>query len=334
MEVTEQGESVPLGGGKQQALLAILVLRANEVVSSDRLIDGLWAGEPPATALKTLQVYVSQLRKRLGANAIVTRAPGYVLRLDGNDVDLSRFEALVREAKGTAPDVAAPKLRQALALWRGPALSEFAYEPFAQAEIGRLEELRVAALEERIEAELALGLHNDLVAELETLVAQHPLRERLRGQLMLALYRCGRQAEALHVYQDGRRQLVEQLGIDPGTALQQLEKQILNHDPSLTLDDRPGAADAATAQLAPKSQEAKVLSVLERCPSCGHENRAGARFCESCGEALTASPAVGREQRKVVTILFCDVTGRLLSVSSWTRSRCGPYWLDISRWPV
>ena len=215
MEVTEQGQSVPLGGAKQRALLAVLLLHPNEVVSSDRLIDGVWAGEPPATALKTLQVYVSQLRKRLGTDVIVTRAPGYLLRVDRDDLDLSRFELLVKEAKGAAPEVAAAKLRQALALWRGPPLAEFTYEPFAQTEIGRLEELRIAALEERIEAELALGLHADLVAELEALVAQHPLRERLRGQLMLALYRSGRQAEALHVYQDGRRLLVEQLGIDP-----------------------------------------------------------------------------------------------------------------------
>ena len=146
-----------------------MLLHPNEVVSSDRLIDGVWAGEPPATALKTLQVYVSQLRKRLGTDVIVTRAPGYLLRVDRDDLDLSRFEVLVREAKGAAPEVAAAKLRQALALWRGPPLAEFAYEPFAQPEIGRLEELRIAALEERIEAELALGLHSDLVAELEAL---------------------------------------------------------------------------------------------------------------------------------------------------------------------
>ena len=223
MEVTEQGESIPLGGAKQRALLAALLLHPNEVVATDRLIDGVWGGEPPATALKTLQVYVSQLRKRLGSDVIVTQAPGYVLRLAGDDLDLSRFELLVKDAKGAEPEVAAARLREALALWRGPALAEFTYEPFAQAEIGRLEELHVAAVEERIEAELALGFHADLVGELEALVAQHPLRERLRGQLMLALYRSGRQAEALHVYQDGRRLLVEQLGIDPGAALHQLE---------------------------------------------------------------------------------------------------------------
>ena len=255
MEVTEQGESVPLGGAKQRALLAVLLLHPNEVVSSDRLIDGVWAGEPPATALKTLQVYVSQLRKRLGTDVIVTRAPGYLLRVDRDDLDLSRFEVLVKEAKGAAPEVSAAKLREALALWRGPALAEFAYEPFAQAEIGRLEELRVAALEERIEAELALGLHADLVGELEALVAQHPLRERLRGQLMLALYRCGRQAEALHVYQDGRRLLVEQLGIDPGAALHQLEKQILNQDPSLTLDEQAENSSCSVPRAVPAQSE-------------------------------------------------------------------------------
>ena len=294
MEVTEQGQSVPLGGAKQRALLAVLLLHPNEVVSSDRLIDGVWAGEPPATALKTLQVYVSQLRKRLGTDVIVTRAPGYLLRVDRDDLDLSRFEVLVKEAKGAAPEVSAAKLREALALWRGPALAEFTYEPFAQAEIGRLEELRVAALEERIEAELALGLHADLVGELEALVAQHPLRERLRGQLMLALYRCGRQAEALHVYQDGRRLLVDQLGIDPGAALHQLEKQILNQDPSLTLD----AASANSSCSVPRAgqrraRSARVVSVVPRCPSCDHEIRGAARFCEFCGEALAPAPVAG-----------------------------------------
>ena len=178
-----------------------------------------------------------------------------------DDLDLTRFEVLVKAAKRAAPEVAAAKLREALALWRGPPLAEFAYEPFAQTEIGRLEELRIAALEERIEAELALGLHSDLVAELEALVAQHPLRERLRGQLMLALYRSGRQAEALHVYQDGRRLLVEQLGIDPGAALHQLEKQILNHDPSLTLDTQAREVPVPSAGPVPaQSEEHKGLS--------------------------------------------------------------------------
>jgi YVTN family beta-propeller protein len=237
LELVEDGHPVEIAGRRQRALLANLLLHANEVVSSDRLIDGLWGERPPATAAKVLQNAVSQLRRSLGDDLIVTRTPGYVLRVAPESIDAHRFEALLdqgrqRLASGN-PEAAVATLDEALALWRGPPLDEFAYEPFAEAELTRLEEWHLRAREERIEAELALGRHSDLVAELERLVAEHPLRERGRGQLMLALYRSGRQAEALRAYEEGRRLLVEELGIEPGADLQRLEKQILTQDPAL-----------------------------------------------------------------------------------------------------
>jgi DNA-binding SARP family transcriptional activator len=242
LEVVEDGQALPLGGTKPRALLACLLLRANQVVSMDRLIEELWPDAAPRTAAKTIQVYVWKLRKELGEGRLVTRPPGYVLRVDPSELDLTRFEALLEEARGVHPKRAAEQLREALTLWRGQPLADLAYEPFAQTDIARLEELRLAALEERIEADLATDRHRELVGELEALVAEHPLRERLRGQLMLALYRSGRQAEALEVYQVARRTLVEELGLEPSAALQRLEKAILQQDRSLDLEDLPSGA--------------------------------------------------------------------------------------------
>ena len=199
LEVIEGGEAIRLPGPKQRSLLALLLLHANEVVSSDRLIDELWPGEAAEQGAAALQASVSRLRKALGGGTgvVETVAPGYMLRLGSAELDLRHFEELIAEAEGAEPASAAATLREALALWRGPPLADFAYEPFAQTAIARLEELRVLALEKRIDADLALGRDAELVAELESLVAQHPLREGLRAQLMLALYRAGRQAEAL-----------------------------------------------------------------------------------------------------------------------------------------
>ena len=233
LEAREGVTPVPLGGGRQQALLAMLLLHANEVVSTGRLIEGLWE-EPPPGAVKAVQVYVSRLRRALGGRLLASKPPGYVLHLDPEQFDLARFRRL-RECAGPDPASAAGKLRQALALWRGPALAEFASEPFVGAERLRLEEERLEALEERIQADLALGRHAALVGELEALVAAQPLRERLRGQLMLALYRSGRQAEALAVYRQGRARLVEDLGIEPSRDLQRLQLAILGQDLSLEL---------------------------------------------------------------------------------------------------
>jgi YVTN family beta-propeller protein len=242
IEATEAGRSVALGPAKQRALLAALLMHANEVVSTDRLVDELWGERPPAKAAKSVQVYVSQLRKALGDGALETSGHGYVLHVAADALDSERFESLLAEgrealAEGEASR-AAETLRAALALWRGPALSEVAYEPFAQAEIARLEELRLVALEERIDADLALGQHAGIVAELEGLVRAEPLRERLRRQLMLALYRSGRQADALGAYQEARRMLVEELGLEPSRTLQELERAILTQDEALEAPHR------------------------------------------------------------------------------------------------
>jgi DNA-binding SARP family transcriptional activator len=239
LAVADQHRTLALGGVKQRSLLAVLLLHANEVVAADRLIAELWGESPPATVAKSVQSYVMRLRRELGAARLTTRPPGYVLNVSPGELDLAVFERLCAEARRAEPARAAEKLREALALWRGPPLADLAYEPFAQSEIARLEELRLAVLEERIDADLACGRHGDLVGELEALVTEHPLRERLRAQLMLALYRSGRQAEALHAYRATRRELADELGLEPGEALRRLEQAILRHDPELELDTPP-----------------------------------------------------------------------------------------------
>jgi DNA-binding SARP family transcriptional activator/tetratricopeptide (TPR) repeat protein len=245
LEVLDEERALDVAGPKQRALLAVLLMNANQVVSKDSLIDSLWGAEPPATASKAIQVYVSQLRRVLGKKRLETTAPGYLLRVHDEELDLHRFKALREQAKDTDAKTAAALLHEALALWHGPPLGEFAYDGFAGLEIARLEELRLACLEERIEADLALGRSSELVGELEGLVAEHPLRELLRGQLMLALYRSGRQAEALEAYQDARRVLVGELGIQPGKSLRELEKAILQQDPSVDL--RPAGVEGIVA---------------------------------------------------------------------------------------
>jgi predicted ATPase/DNA-binding SARP family transcriptional activator len=237
LSATCDGAPIALGGQKRRALLAVLLLEPNRVVSRDRLIDALWGEDPPDTARNTIQVYVSQLRKLLPEGVLETAAPGYRLVVEPECVDVFKFVRLSDEGRAAleAGDAiaAAQTLRAALALWRGPPLADFAWEPFAQTEIVRLDELRLAALEDRIDAELELGRHGQLVSELERLVVEQPLRERLRAQLMLALYRAGRQADALAVYQRARRTLVDELGIEPSETLRRLERAILAHDPSL-----------------------------------------------------------------------------------------------------
>jgi DNA-binding SARP family transcriptional activator len=244
LDVADNGRSVPIGRGRRRSLLALLLMHPNEVVSAERLIDELWGEQPTATATKSLHVYVSQLRKELrpedaaaNGDVLLTRSNGYVVEVAPDDIDVARFERLLAEGQRllAAGDLAhaGERLRESLALWRGPPLADFAYEPFAQRDIARLEEQRQVALEARIEADLALGRHAQLVGELEALVGEHPLREALRGQLMLALYRCGRQAEALEAYRAGRAALVEELGIEPGPALRELERKILAQDSEL-----------------------------------------------------------------------------------------------------
>jgi DNA-binding SARP family transcriptional activator/streptogramin lyase len=239
LEVWDDGVQSELGGGRQRALLALLVLRRNEVVSIDRIIDGLWGEHPPATAQKVVQGYVSQLRRAVGADALVTHPWGYGLVAPRGRVDVDEFERLVDRARGEGPARAAETLREALELWRGPALVDVAYDEFAQGEIARLEEARLTAVEDRIDAELSLGWAARLIPELEALAREHPLRERLRGQLILALYRTGRQAEALEFYAGFRRRLVDELGIEPGPELKELQRQILAQDPALGPIPRP-----------------------------------------------------------------------------------------------
>ena len=248
LEGSKGGDVLALGGQKPRALLAVLALEPGRVVSVDRLVEALWPGDPPETAAHAIQVYVSQLRKTLGADLLLTRPPGYVLELEPEQVDAHGFAHLAEEGRTALesgdPAAAESALRDALALWRGPALADFLYEPFAQTEIARLEELRTAVLEERIEADLALARHAELVSELEALVQAQPLRERPRAQLMLALYRSGRQADALAAYRSARGTLVEELGVEPGPELRELEAAILRQDESLLLDDAVVATPA------------------------------------------------------------------------------------------
>jgi YVTN family beta-propeller protein len=256
LEVRDGSRPLALGGERQRAVLAILLLHRNEVVSADRLIDELWGEAPPPSARQTLRAYVSKLRRAMAGNGegplvsrdserepgegvLLTRGHGYVLEVLPGELDLDRFAQAAERGRDALamgrPADAAGLLREALSLWRGPPLAEFSYERFAQAAITQLEELHLGAVEERVQADLLLGHARDLVGELRDLIARHPLRERLRGQLMLALYRAGRQAEALEVYQDFRRTLSGELGLEPGPGLQQLELAILSRDPALDL---------------------------------------------------------------------------------------------------
>jgi predicted ATPase/DNA-binding SARP family transcriptional activator len=244
LEVEVSGESVQFEGPKQRKLFAALALRAPEPVSEDQLVETLWGEHPPSNAAQALQKQISRLRKRLGTDTVRHRPAGYALEIDPEMIDSRHFEALLRRARvalgDERPELAATELRAALALWRGDALADYRFDDFAQREIARLEELRVEAIEDRLAAELEGGRDADLIGELQALVAEHPLRERLRGQLMVALYRAGRQAEALETMREGRRLLVDELGIEPGPELRRLERMILAHDSALAAD-RPGA---------------------------------------------------------------------------------------------
>ncbi len=223
LEVRAHGRALDLGAPKQRALLGALLLQANRVVPRDRLVDLLWDDDPPETAHKALQLYVSRLRKLIGRERLVTKAPGYLVAVGDDELDLARFGRLRDEGR----------FEEALSLWRGPALADLASHRFAAAEIARLEELRFACVEERIDQELARGGHAGLVGELESLVREHPHRQRLRGQLMLALHRSGRQAEALEAYRSARRSLVDELGLEPGRELRRLQEAIVRDDPEL-----------------------------------------------------------------------------------------------------
>ncbi|MDX6677185.1 MAG: hypothetical protein QOE31_1237 [Solirubrobacteraceae bacterium] len=275
IDVRNASGAVALGGIKPKAVLAVLLLHANEPVSAERLALALWGEDAPGGAVKTVQVHVSRLRKALGDPDVVSTTPaGYRLRVLPGELDAARFEGLVEDARGALadgrPEDASATLREALALWRGPALAELALEPFAAAEIARLEEQHLAALELRVDADLAAGRHAEVVGELQRLVSEHPTRERLAGQLMLALYRCGRQSEALEAYGAARRVLVEEMGVEPGPQLRDLHAAILRQDVALEAQtaeaELPPQLDAATAQpLAGRDDElAWLLARWER----------------------------------------------------------------------
>ena len=252
LEVADDDGLVALGRGKQRALLALLLLHANEVVSIDRLIDELWGERPPPTAQTGLHGYVSQLRKLLGAARIETRGPGYVLHVDDGELDRERFETFVRAGRVT----------EALDLWRGPALADFAHESWAQTEIVRLEERRLACIEARLDLDLKAGRAGELAGELEGLVAANPLRERFRAQLMLALYRSGRQADALNAYREARRTLVDELGIEPGGELKELQRRILAQDPALSAGEQPPPAARSDGGHRPVQRRRRALVAL------------------------------------------------------------------------
>jgi predicted ATPase/DNA-binding SARP family transcriptional activator len=264
LEVLEDGRAIDIGAAKPRALLAVLLLNANRVVRRDKLVDALWGERAPSTAQKALQVYVSQLRKSLDRERILTRPLGYELRVDPGELDLEQFSQLVEDQK----------FAEALLLRRGAPLADFAYEPFAQSEIARLDELMIGCLEQRVDADLAAGRQAALVPELEALVGQHPLREHLRVQLMLALYRSGRQAEALDAYQAGRVLLSDELGLEPSPELKELQHRILVQDPTLDLPRRS-------------------LQVEAERPTVPHVGLEAVRQ---------------RQGRKSVTVLSCDVT--------------------------
>jgi DNA-binding SARP family transcriptional activator/glutamine cyclotransferase len=285
LQVLDGGREVPLGSPKERQLLAVLLLQAGAVVSRARLIEELWGASPPPSAAKALNVHVSQLRKSLARNgdqSIVTRRPGYVLQVGRERLDAARFERLVAEARERVvgdPGSARHLLSEGLALWRGPVLDDVELAAGARNEAGRLEELRLSAQMDRIDCDLGLGLHDQVIGELEALVAEHPLRERLRSQLMLALYRSGQQADALACYREARETLVGELGIEPSVPLQRLERAILNHDPSLE-------AVSGVARNAPLREERVVA---HRPPS---RRRRAAAIAMTAGAGIAAGLAV------------------------------------------
>ena len=305
LEVSDEGGEVSLGGGKPGALLAVLLLHPNKVVSADRLIDELWGEDSPERAAAALRVNVSRLRKALPQDVLTTRSPGYVIRVEPEELDLHRFERLADEGRGLLarglPAEASERLREALSLWRGPALADFSYESFAQTAIARLEEIRLAAVELRIDADLAVGHHDELVGELEALIAEHPVRERLRGYLMTALYRSGRQAEALDAYKDARRALVEELGIEPSKALRELERAILEQEPALNL---PATAPASVGEAVERS----ILVAIT------HEARVEALLA-------VAEPLVRDPPRVIVLARLVSDAAELRSASAWLEER-------------
>jgi DNA-binding SARP family transcriptional activator len=331
LEVVGDNGSVPLGGPKQRATLALLLLDANRVVSVERLADDLYSGAAPVTAVTQVQRQISELRKVLAPSTIETRPPGYAIRIAPEQLDLKRFEHRVDDAarrldRGEA-GAAAELYVEALDLWRGSPLADLADEPFAQISIARLEEIRLAALEGRIDAELVLGRHTRLVGELEQLVAEYPLRERFWGQLMLALYRSGRQAEALDAYRRARETLVEEIGLEPAPALRRLERAILTQERALELDHAvwvPELQPGRAILVLPSSEDTldALLALAEPLANRGSRELIVARLLADAGElpavasALNARRAMIPGQARVAAFTTRDAVGDLLRLAT------------------
>lgn len=338
LEVRRDGVSVRIGGPRQRALLALLLCNANRVVSHERLIEELLADHPAATAEHTLRVQVSRLRKALAADddepRLLVNAPGYVLHVNEGELDLQNFEKRLTEGRQALgrndPEQAAALLSEAVSLWRGRPLADLEFEPFARFEVQRLEELRLLAIEERIDAELALGRHAGLCSELESLVAEHSLRERLRAQLMLALYRSGRQADALAVYRAGRSLLVEELALEPGPQLRQLERAILEQNAALDLT-RPAAGGSTTLTVADPAVRAGTHGPVAARSSRVRRSHRGRwiALALTVGAALGAfafAPDLGSSARRRslegnVLALISPGTDRWRPAYGWTRPR-------------
>ena len=309
LQVSDDARTIEIAGHKPRALLAMLLLHRNQVVSADRLIEALWEEAPPATAAKALQVYVSQLRKLLGPQRLETRPPGYVVVVADDDLDLDRFRRLAEEGK----------THEALSLWRGPALSDFAFERFAQGEIARLEEERLACLEKRIDDDLAAGRHAAIVGELDTLVAEHPLRERPRRQLMVALYRSGRQAAALEAFHAARAALVDELGIEPSRELRELHQAMLRQDDALEAPpaETDHVPDEQQSAFVGRQAELSVLVDALRDALAGH-----GRVVLVGGEPGIGKSRLVEELAAHARALGADVlTGRC-----WEAGGAPPYW--------
>lgn len=318
LEVEDDGHAVALGGPKQRALLAVLLLTPNRAVSADRLIDALWPARPPATAANALQYHVSQLRKALGDGVIVTHEPGYLIRLETDELDLSRFERLLAEAEQAEPSRMSRLLNEALELWRGKPLLDLDDDQSSRAEIQRIEAAHAAALELRIEADLALGRHAQLVPELEALVREHPLRERLTGALMRALYGAGRQAEALEVYRAVRETFAAELGIEPSPALRELERAILSQDPGLASDPHADAGLRSILILAGEDHRlGDLLALAEPLSTRPRRELILARFAPD-GDDLAAATAALAMERDILT-----ARGVPCRVAAYTASEAG-----------
>jgi DNA-binding SARP family transcriptional activator/ABC-type branched-subunit amino acid transport system substrate-binding protein len=335
LEVWDGDRRLTIAAGKPAAVLAYLLLHANEVVAADRLVDALWNSEAPATASKIVQNAVASVRRGLEASGdrrvLLTRSPGYLLEVAPDELDASRFAALVTEGRRALrdgePSTASARLGEGLALWRGAALADFVYDEFAQGESARLQGLRVEALEDRVDAELALGRHRELVPELERLVEEHPLRERLRGQLMLALYRSGRQTAALDVYADTRRALHDELGLEPGRPLKELQRSILEQDPSLDAPAQPTAERVRRRRraLALAAAGAGIAAVLLAIGTGVFLNRGGGLTSVAPNTVALVEPDSGRlagEARVPGGPGIVATTGRVV----WIQNRLSGTW--------